>query len=194
MTRQFLLFAALLTAGCDAPLQPKDADNEANAGEAETPANASAPPVPPPIPGKPGQAVAPPNPDAPPPTAAEKTPAGAVAVLQAYCDAIAHKDYAAAYRAWGDGGKSTGVSEAGFAANLKKYDAYDCSFSAPLDEEGAAGSTYLTVPAVINGTLARGGGFSLRGPFTMRRVNDVDGATPAQLRWHIEKAELKPGP
>ena len=33
---------------------------------------------------------------------------------------------------------------------------------------------------------------NLRGEATLRRVNDVDGSTAAQRRWHIEKIDAKP--
>ena len=46
----------------------------------------------------------------------------------------------------------------------------------------------------VTGALTKGGGFVLEGPVTMRRVNDVDGSTVEQRRWHIESSGLKPRP
>jgi len=44
-------------------------------------------------------------------------------------------------------------------------------------------------------SFARGAGegkpFRLEGEVVLRRVNDVDGATADQLRWHIAQADLK---
>jgi hypothetical protein len=60
--------------------------------------------------------------------------------------------------------------------------------------EGAAGSSYVTIPLKVTGGLTKGGGFVLEGPVTMRRVNDVDGSTAEQRRWHIESSGLKPRP
>ena len=62
----------------------------------------------------------------------------------------------------------------------------------PQNPEGAAGSIYVTVPMQLYGRLKSGGTFNMVGPVTMRRVNDVPGATPAQLRWHITDSKLKP--
>ena len=201
MTHRFslaaLLSTALVTTACQvekAPENETDSTIVANTPDAstETPSGGAMPaPV---ASSEPVQAT--PQAEAPvlPTPAADKQPAAAVAVLQAYCDAIAHKDYRTAYNQWSDSGRASGLTYAQFVDAYRNYDAFDCSFSAPLDEEGAAGSIYLTVPAVITGTLAKGGGFTLRGPFTMRRVNDVDGSTAEQRRWHIAESALKPRP
>jgi hypothetical protein len=58
--------------------------------------------------------------------------------------------------------------------------------------EGAAGSSYYTAPATITGIRADGSKATLRGDVVLRRVNDVPGATPEQLAWHIEQVNLKP--
>ena len=57
--------------------------------------------------------------------------------------------------------------------------------------DAGAGSLYYTAPATLTGTRANGGPFRLEGTVVLRRVNDVDGASPAQLRWGIESADLK---
>ncbi|MHA6722181.1 hypothetical protein [Sphingomonas sp. RS2018] len=56
--------------------------------------------------------------------------------------------------------------------------------------EGAAGSSYYTAPVTITGDAPGAG--TIRGEAVLRRVNDVDGATPAQLRWHFETLTLSP--
>ena len=61
----------------------------------------------------------------------------------------------------------------------------------PGDMEGAAGSSYITVPAVFYGKTKQGGSFRNGATVTLRRVNDVPGSTEAQRRWHIERIELK---
>ena len=111
------------------------------------------------------------------------TPAAAVAVLEAYCAAVANGDDTQAAHYWTDGD----VDE----DHLDRYDAYDCDFDDPLDRSGAAGSTYLTVPARITGTLATGGGFLLEGEFVMRRSNDVPGSTEEERHWRIYRAKLE---
>ena len=59
------------------------------------------------------------------------------------------------------------------------------------ESEGAAGSIYLTQPVVFYGETR--GGKDLRQPadVILRRVNDVDGSTEAQRRWHIERIDWK---
>lgn len=56
--------------------------------------------------------------------------------------------------------------------------------------EGAAGSSYYTAPIAINGNDREGRPVRIEGEAVLRRVNDVEGATPAQLRWHFERLTL----
>ena len=63
----------------------------------------------------------------------------------------------------------------------------------PGDMEGAAGSSYVTVPAVFYGKTKAGGSFRRKADVILRRVNDVPGSTEAQRRWHIERIDLKAG-
>lgn len=56
--------------------------------------------------------------------------------------------------------------------------------------EGAAGSSYYTAPIAIAGSDKDGRPVRMEGEAVLRRVNDVDGANPAQLRWHFETLTL----
>lgn len=56
--------------------------------------------------------------------------------------------------------------------------------------EGAAGSSFYTVPTVITATDKAGKPVRFTGELVLRRVNDVPGATPEQLRWHFESVTL----
>jgi len=193
---------ALLLAACSQQSQ-QSADNssqpvtqaEVNHVAPPTTANEIAPPVSA-QPGDPADAATPPvphmDPNVPPPE--EKSALGAARRLQAYCDAVATKRYGDAYAFWGDGGKRSGLTLAQFRESFAKYAAYDCHLYTPGDMEGAAGSSYVTIPLKVTGALTKGGGFVLEGPITMRRVNDVDGSTAEQRRWHIESSGLKPRP
>jgi len=53
------------------------------------------------------------------------------------------------------------------------------------DQEGAAGSIYVSVPLSFSGT----GGRKRHAIVILRRVNDVPGSTEAQRRWHIERID-----
>lgn len=56
--------------------------------------------------------------------------------------------------------------------------------------EGAAGSSYYSAPVSITGTDKDGRPVRIEGEAVLRRVNDVDGATAAQRRWHFETLTL----
>lgn len=103
-------------------------------------------------------------------------------LLRFYADALRAGDWGAAARAWG---AQSGVT----AATLKA--AYDRPERPRLEigkatTEGAAGSLYYEAPV----SLRFGDGPPERGTLTLRRVNDVPGATAEQLRWHIERATI----
>lgn len=55
------------------------------------------------------------------------------------------------------------------------------------DQEGAAGSIYYTAPVTIVDGPRR-----MAGIVTLRRVNDVPGATAEQLRWHLDATTRAP--
>lgn len=206
MTKQLGVIVALLTTvACQQQATPQAKhEQDGNIVVADMPESGSltppvnAPPVapPPPVTTAPFNDQPPPphlDPDAPP-IAAEKTALGAARRLQEYCDAVATKRYRAAYSYWGGDGQASGMTFAQFRDSFAKYRAYDCHIGKPGETDGAAGSIYIEIPLQVTGVLTRGGGFRLVGPVTMKRVNDVDGATPAQLRWHIVSSGLKPRP
>ncbi len=56
--------------------------------------------------------------------------------------------------------------------------------------EGAAGSSYYTAPVTITGTDPSGRLVRIEGEAVLRRVNDIDGATSAQRRWHFQSLKL----
>lgn len=56
--------------------------------------------------------------------------------------------------------------------------------------EGACGSSYYTSPVTITASGKAGRPVRIQGEAVLRRVNDVDGATPAQLRWHFDRLTL----
>lgn len=113
-------------------------------------------------------------------------------VVQRYGGLLEQRKFAEARQVWGNGGQSSGLSEAQFAAAYSKYATIHSEVGKPAGMEGAAGSSYITVPFRLYGTLKSGGTFNLVGPLILRRVNDVPGSTDAQRHWHIEKSDLKP--
>ena len=98
-------------------------------------------------------------------------------VVSFYADALHAGFYGEAARVWG---KDWGVN----AASLdKRYSGQQPVFFelGEISVDGGAGSLFCEVAAVLktNGHQPR------TGKINLRRVNDVPGATPEQLRWHI---------
>jgi len=54
-------------------------------------------------------------------------------------------------------------------------------------QEGAAGSLYYSAPVTITDGSRR-----ITGTVTIRRVNDVPGASAEQLRWHADATTRAP--
>ena len=96
------------------------------------------------------------------------------------------KDWGSAYLYWGDHGARSGLSSAQFAAKWGKLANPEFELEAG-DSEGGAGSLYYTAPIVLIDGKRR-----VAGEIVLRRVNDVDGASPEQLRWHIESLTVAP--
>lgn len=81
-----------------------------------------------------------------------------------------------------------------FAARVAARDSFHALIGAPGRVEGAAGSSYLEVPVQAYGRAKDGAEVHEFGKATLRRVNDVPGATPEQLKWRIVSVDLKPAP
>ena len=122
---------------------------------------------------------------------AETTPAAARAVVERYYDAIEHGRYHVAYRLWSDNGSASRKTYAGFVRGFVRTAHARVVAGQPTDGEGAAGSLYITVPVTVTATLKDGTRQRFRGFYTLRHVNDVDGATPDQRRWQIASARLR---
>lgn len=121
-----------------------------------------------------------------------KSPQGAAQVVQQYASLLEQGKYAEAYQMWGLGGDVAGMTEKQFTDRFAGYSEVHTMVGAPTDQEGAAGSSYVTVPLQIYGRMKEGGTFNLVGPVILRRVNDVPGASTQQLQWHLSKSGLKP--
>ncbi len=182
--------AAVLGLGACTPASD-DKEVTAAPGNAQVPiAPAPSPIVPAPAP------VAPPAPGMPGGLPDDRTPLNeprgpidpksaeaAGQVVQLYGALIEERKFGEAEKQWGD------VAAARqFSAALRQFSEVHLQIGKPGDGEGAAGSIFVTVPVLFYG---RGGGgpFNRKGDVTLRRVNDVDGSTEAQRRWHIERID-----
>lgn len=112
---------------------------------------------------------------------------GARDVLLSFARAIELEEFDRAYTMLGDAAPR-GMTRAGFADMFDGFGAITVAVPGGR-MEGAAGSLYYEVPTTITGSE----GQRLTGTTILRRVNDVPGATPEQLRWHIERFEVSPG-
>jgi hypothetical protein len=122
------------------------------------------------------------------PVPPDRDPTHALAYWRA---AMEGRDWVAARSVFGDFGAQSGMSEPAFAAAWGKHRIVNVTVGTG-EQDGAAGSSYYEVPVTITGLSTGNKPYHLAGRLTLRRVNDVDGATPEQLRWHIEHSTLQP--
>lgn len=116
---------------------------------------------------------------------AEKGETGARNVLLSFARAIELEEFDQAYAMLGDA--ADGMTRAEFAALFDGFG--EITVAVPGGRmEGAAGSLYYEAPITITDSA----GQKLTGTTVLRRVNDVPGASPEQLRWHIERFEVAP--
>lgn len=163
MKLKMLLIAAatIATAGCSRPSTDDNALNQAgpgNALEANTASDEAA---------KAAEAL--------------KSPAAAVAVVNDYAVLAEKGKYPEAAKHW-----ANATAAAQFATSLEDYPKVELTVGKPGDEEGAAGSIFITVPLTLDLTLRSGSPYQMVCTANLRRVNDVPGSTAEQRRWHIE--------
>ncbi|MBN9320166.1 MAG: hypothetical protein BGN86_09640 [Caulobacterales bacterium 68-7] len=113
---------------------------------------------------------------------------GAADVVQTYAAHIGQKDYGAAYALL----RNPTQTAVQFTQGFGKYYQYNMQVGSPGRIEGAAGSLFIQVPVLIYGRLKTGETVNELGSATLRRSNNVDGSTPEQRLWRIEKFETKP--
>jgi len=78
--------------------------------------------------------------------------------------------------------------------DVRPFARLNAQIGGPRRVEGAAGSLYVDVPVVLYGRYATGGEYHASGKATLRRSNDVPGATAEQREWKIEKIEVATAP
>lgn len=119
---------------------------------------------------------------------AERTVTGARNLLLAFARAIELQEYDQAHAMLSPADREKWSATA-FAAIFN--DLAKTSVAVPTGTlDGAAGSTYYTAPVDITGMDKEGRPVRITGEAVLRRVNDIEGATAAQLRWHFESLTL----
>jgi len=109
-------------------------------------------------------------------------------VVQHYGALIEREHWLKAEKLWGD----IDAARAFATALAGRFSGVHLEIGKLGEMEGAAGSIYLTEPVVFYGQSKKAGkDLRLPAEVTLRRVNDVDGSTEAQRRWHIERIDWK---
>ena len=184
MKRAAILFAVAALAACSqpAPEEPNTSALASSAAQAAAAASAEAMPTATPPSSPTASPIAPPAAQPEPPSQS-RDPAK---VVVAWAKAMTLKQWGSAFLYWGDHGARSGLTAAQFAAKWGKLANPEFELQAG-DTEGGAGSLYYTAPIVLID-----GKRHVRGEIVLRRVNDVDGASAEQLRWHIESLTVAP--
>ena len=187
--------AILLLSACERSARTSNQANEAApvtpapsvpAKPAPTNQASPAPSPTPPAPGTPGGLPDDKSPLEEPKGAIDpKSAEAAGQVVQHYGSLIEQKRFTEAERLWGDAATAKQTT-----VELKRYSEAHLQVGKPYNMEGAAGSSYITVPVVLYGTLD-GKSAHRSGDAILRRVNDVPGSTAAQRRWHFERIDWK---
>lgn len=105
-----------------------------------------------------------------------------VEVAQFYFEALGSREFARAALVWNDPVIDAARLEAVFA----RYREPRIEWNEPF-VEGAAGSLYCTVSGVLT-DAADPAKPPLEGTLLLRRVNEIPGATPDQLRWTLQSS------
>ena len=185
MVLRFAWLAMLALAACGP--QRDDSGNGTGTGSLLAPKEANPPAPPPPAPPPP----APPRP-APHPSPLEEPksqidPRSAEAagqVVQRYGALIEQGRWTASRDLW----SSAGAAKA-FERNFRRYADVHIEIGDLGNLGAAAGSIYVTEPAIFYGNKIGGGNYRRAAVITLRRVNDVPGSTEVQRRWHIERID-----
>jgi hypothetical protein len=177
--KKFAVFALALTAcnQTENQEQPSNVVKPANTAPTEAPS-----PVPPPGTGPDAK-----TPLGEPKAAIDPKSAGAAGqVVQHYGALIEQHRMKETEALWG-----SSDSASDFSVQLRRYPEVHLEIGRPGDMEGAAGSSYVTVPVTFYGKDQNDAAFRRDADVILRRVNDVPGSTEAQRRWHIERIEWK---
>lgn len=153
--------------------------------QAQEPANYATAPAQPEASAQPAVTnTAPPARPAPKPTVDPKSSEAAEELVRSLVGLLNEGKFNEAYMLLGP----NAPPRAEFDNDFSRYSDLQVTAGAAGDQEGAAGSIYLSLPLTVSGRLA--GKRSSRGATAiLRRINDVPGSTEAQRHWHIERID-----
>ena len=183
--RAALALAVLALSGCDAR-QPADAPTSKAVRDPIASESTFAEPSPAPKPPKPAPIATPVSVAIPAPAPDAMQSRNPSEVLAAWGHAVEARDWAKVRGFWGEHGTMSGLSPQAFARRWSVLGQPHITIDIGLGDAGA-GSLFYTAPVTITDGPRR-----IAGQVVLRRVNDVDGASAEQLRWHIEKSSVTP--
>lgn len=193
MNRKYIAAAlapALLLLACKPAQEPAEAAGSAATASPEA-ATQAAPAAPPPATPPAAAAAQAAAPDFTPPVLtpeAERGEKGARNVLLSFARAIEEKRFGRAWVLLSPADKRK-WSRTRFSAMFSGLSGITVAIPDGT-MEGAAGSSYYSAPVTVTAADKDGRPVRIEGDAVLRRVNDVDGATPEQLRWHFERLTL----
>jgi hypothetical protein len=110
-------------------------------------------------------------------------------LLTSYYNAISRKEYDRAYSYWREGSDQRAKDAKEFSYGFLASQKITAQFG-NATTNGAAGTIYAEVPAIIFETTADGKDKAFCGKYVLNRSNDVPGATKEQLSWRIFRVEV----
>lgn len=112
--------------------------------------------------------------------------------VERYFAAIEKKDYAAAYRLWGNDGKDSGGSVDAFAATFAPYSKFEPEAGAPSEIRARGGVQYIIVAArahVENRKTRKTA--ERKGSVALRRSTDPNDPVEHKRDWRIWSVDLR---
>lgn len=169
--------AAVALASCGPQHERQQAAR--NASERAVPA-----PTAPPTAVRTESAPAPSTAKAPEPAIDPKGTEAAVQLVQQFAGLLNERKFDEAYMLL----EPNAPPRAEFDRSWGQFDTFTVRLGTPGQQEGAAGSIYLSVPLDVS-AVGHGKSIHLSPIVILRRVNDVPGSTEAQRHWHIERID-----
>lgn len=121
----------------------------------------------------------------------EQTAEDAVAVLDAYFSAIGTSDYETAYQLWRNGGEASGQTYDEFVEGFAETASISWEIGEPGRIDAGAGQRYIEIPVRVVARTTAGEEQAFEGSYVLHHTANIDGATPEQLTWHINSADIE---
>ncbi len=120
----------------------------------------------------------------------EPTAEDAVAVLDRYFAAIGTGDYETAYSLWRNEGEASGQTYEEFVEGFAETASISWEIGEPGRIDPGAGQRYIEIPVTITARTTDGSTQRFEGSYVLHHTANVPGATPEQLLWHINSADV----